>query len=493
MGGGRESAAARVKANGRVGTVVVHDPEDTMLTYKLQFADGGAPEVEWYAGDAVEMVDGAGALAAVPKHAGVAGPAGDTAVPGVSQEWVDTRVKGTPVQDEAFICMGGKAPRCPKPKKFKTSGPITLDVLQGEWVGSGGVQIAVLGTDVYMNNMPLRDHKVTLRDDGTVSSIGRLWQLDCWDSEGGIEFRCSSTRENMECAKVEVWQRKSAGSSGWYQKMKLLGYAGSSENPLERGIEGCMPGTSGAEMPEGYAKSKDAEDVALLSALVSQWREAETVSVRPMSVVPDFTNRAQTGLGVELVHFVAQSMRQKGFRKRKGNEGHDIPVLVREPPESEFHAEALQVWRERVSEEDGFPPVRASDDEEVFTSLGNGHFFQALNLFDCECVAINDADLHYVVGDDEALAEAVQEGVPSIVLRHQCPRPVRAKIADLLNKKRDFFWTLGEDGKVDVANMQENTEHCSQFEWLSKGMDAEQVNCLVRTHLGIKESKRIAG
>ena len=25
----------------------------------------------------------------------------------------------------------------------------------------------------------------------------------------------------------------------------------------------------------------------------------------------------------------------------------------------------------------GFPPVRVQDDEEIFTSLGNGHFFQA--------------------------------------------------------------------------------------------------------------------
>merc|ERR1712066_1229590 len=79
------------------------------------------------------------------------------------------------------------------------------------------------------------------------------------------------------------------------------------------------------------------------------------------------------------------------------------------------------------------------------------------------------------------------------VLRHETPRPVRAKIADLLNSKRDFMWTLGEDGNVDVSKAEENTGYCSQFEWLSKGMDASQVNCLVRTHLGIRDSKRIQG
>jgi hypothetical protein len=71
---------------------------------------------------------------------------------------------------------------------------------------------------------------------------------------------------------------------------------------------------------------------------------------------------------------------------------------------------------------------------------------------------------------------------------------VRSKIAELLNSKREFHWTLGEDGQVDLAvDAQEDKSHCSQFEWLSKGMDAEQVNCLVRTHLKITDSKRILG
>lgn len=254
-----------------------------------------------------------------------------------------------------------------------------------------------------------------------------------------------------------------------------------------------MPGTMGIEMPPGYATSKDREEVALLTSLVQQWREPESLKVRSYQVVPDFTNRAQTGLGVELVHFVATSMMTKGFKKHDGAQGHDIPVLVREPPSSAFHGEALKVWKQRVSEEEGFPPVRAPESEEIFTSLGNGHFFQALNLFDCQCTSINDANRKYIAGKDQALNEALTQGVTSVVLQHECPRLVRAKIAALLNTKREFFWTLSEDGKVDVSNMQENKEYCSQFEWLSKGMDAVQVDCLVRTHLGIKGSKRIMG
>jgi hypothetical protein len=235
------------------------------------------------------------------------------------------------------------------------------------------------------------------------------------------------------------------------------------------------------------------QDVKLLCTLISQWREPGLSPVQPRQVVPDATNRCETGLGVELVHFVAISMMNKGFKKRTGNSGHDIPVLVREPPDSETCKEALSIWKERVAEDEGFPPVRVQQDHEMFTSLGNGHFFQALNLFDCNCEAINEPGRVYRSGKDALLADALSKGVPSIVLKHDTPRPVRAKIAALLNARRDYRWTLSEDGNVDETNIEEDKAPCSQFEWLSKGMDAHQVNCLVRTHLGIRDSKRIQG
>lgn len=294
-------------------------------------------------------------------------------------------------------------------------------------------------------------------------------------------------------ARLDIWTRKTkAGPNpAEAERLKLLGYAGSAENPLARGIEGCTPGTSGAELSD---TAKDAQEVKLLAALVSQWREPELSKVRSWQVVPDATNRSQTGLGIELVHYIAKQIGKKGFQKRQANEGHDIPVVVREPPGSAFHAEALALWKEKVAEEEAFPSIRAKEDHELFTSLGNGHFFQALNCYDCEVMAINDDTGHrYIVGQDKLLREAISEGVPSIVLAHGTPRPVRAKIAELLNAKRDFLWTLNDDGTVDVSDMHENNSYCSQFEWLSKGMDAIQVNCLVRTHLGIKDSRRVVG
>jgi len=486
---------ARLRGSGRIGVVLCHDPDDALLSYKLEFSDGKEPQIDWYAASQVEQLSPAEeAIAPAPLSAFELAKQ-KLKSQEAAQDW-QGRVQGTPVMDESFICMGSKAPRCPAPAPKVAGGPVTLEVLQGAWLASGGAQIVISGTSVLINGLPLQAHLVQLNDDdGLVTSIGSLWQLQGWTDDGGLDFRCSSTREGMDCAKSEIWRRKDGGArndAAELERLRLLGYAGSAANPLSRGVEGCMPGTTGAELSSTAQAEKDAQDIALLGALIAQWRETELCMVLSRLVVPDATNRAQTGLGVELMHYIASSMRDKGFRKRRGKEGHDIPVVVREPPGDYFHTEALSLWRARVAEEDGFPPVRATEQDEIFTSLGNGHFFQALNCFACRHRCINEEGC-YDIGRDANLAQAIEEGVPSIVLRHETPRPVRAKIAELLNSKRDFLWTLGEDGKVDVNSLEESTAYCSQFEWLSKGMDAEQVNCLVRTHLGIRDSKRIQG
>merc|ERR1711988_1866078 len=107
-------------------------------------------------------------------------------------------VAGEVVHEQLEDCYedGPMAPQCPPAAR----GPITLEVLQGAWVGSSGSSIAVIGTEVFINGLPLNGHRVELDDNGNVVSIGRLWQLMGWTESGGVDFRCSSTRENMECA-----------------------------------------------------------------------------------------------------------------------------------------------------------------------------------------------------------------------------------------------------------------------------------------------------
>lgn len=54
-GGPLTGRAARVKVSGRIGEVVVHDPNDAQLAYKLKFNDGGFPAADWFSKDAVEV------------------------------------------------------------------------------------------------------------------------------------------------------------------------------------------------------------------------------------------------------------------------------------------------------------------------------------------------------------------------------------------------------------------------------------------------------
>ena len=67
-----------------------------------------------------------------------------------------------------------------------------------------------------------------------------------------------------------------------------------------------------------------------LSELIHRWREDRLVKVVSSNILPDCTNRERTGLSLEHVHYLATTFTTEGFRKRTNNEGHDIPVLVRE-------------------------------------------------------------------------------------------------------------------------------------------------------------------
>lgn len=382
----------------------------------------------------------------------------------------NSRYTWVPPQGDSADGLGGKASTGPAPEPKVSSGPITLEVLQGQWLSGNGTQISITGMVVYMNGVLLRRHGVELREDGTVIGIGQLKQVEGWAECGGIQFRANSAGgQYMEFAPKEVWTRQESLQSR-DERLRLLGYAGAaaSHEAGTRGVEGCIPGTLCQWMPS----SKDEGGVELLQTLIVQWREPEMRKVHSSKVVPDIINRESTGIGVELVHYIATSIREKGFKKRQERSGHDIPVVVYEPPGTDSHREALEVWKERVTEEHGFPPVRINDDEDMFTSLGNGHFFQALNLYACQWPALNESG-KYANVHDENLHDAIMQGVPSIVLKSTTPRPVRARIALLLNSTSDSLWTFGVDGNVDMSSIEERTGYTAQFERMSKHIPGE--------------------
>lgn len=153
---------------------------------------------------------------------------------------------------------------------------------------------------------------------------------------------------------------------------------------------------------KGYKKKVEpSAEVMELKKLIDSWREPAAVYVDSRLVVPDTSNRSHTGLSVDHCHLIASMMMIDGFRsrdpeeqrqhaQRKGaakggkawgeaKQGHDVPILVRGSPSSAISTESLDYWREVTSEDADWPQVTVQ--QSWFTSLGNGHFMQALNLF----------------------------------------------------------------------------------------------------------------
>lgn len=374
--------------------------------------------------------------------------------------------------------------------------PIVIDTLQGAWVNSVGAKISVDGTTVSLNGIPMHAHPINMNEDGTVKSIGRIWQLKGWLPDEKIEWKEAPSMEVAEYARSVVWSKATdENMTKWTAQMAGLGYSGSSKAPLDRGIEGCCPGTCDAKAKiVESVEDQDKAELAILNRLISDYRVPGLTKVPPRSVIPDFSNRGHTGLSVEHVHYLATSFQKNGFIKRVGNEGHDIPVLVRESRTSDLGQKSVENWRQKLSDEPGFPPKEHYENlfnqPHMYTSLGNGHFNQALNLFGNECVSIYNGR-QYTVGHDQNLREAVDEGVPAIVLRREIPLRDRETISRLLNSKREFKWDVNEDGTLNILNAQEDMRTCKQFEAMSKVLDAVELNCLVRAELGVTDSHRI--
>jgi hypothetical protein len=389
-------------------------------------------------------------------------------------------------------------PEVPKaPPKPAPTTPIVLETLQGDWVNSMGAKIKVDGMAVSLNGIPLNAHPLTFYEDDSVKSIGKIWQLKGWLEDEKIEWKEAPSLEVAEFARSVVWTKATdERMEEWNQQMKGLGYSGSSSAPLSRGIEGCCPGTSdaAAKVQVENTADQDKEELALLNRLVCEYRLPGLRKVAPRLVIPDFSNRGHTGLSVEHVHYLAKSFREKGFIERHGNKGHDIPVLVEEGTSSDLGKKSIANWRSKLADEPGFPPLEHYEKtfrgSQMYTSLGNGHFNQALNLFLCECKDIYGEN-RYLVGNDHKLKEAVEVGVDAIVLRNAIPLRDRETISKLLNSKREYKWQVAEDGSIDILDAKEDTHQVKQFEAMSKVLDAVELNCLVRAELNIKDSHRI--
>jgi len=351
---------------------------------------------------------------------------------------------------------------------------LPLEALQGEWVASRGEAVSVKGTDLSINGRATGGLKTTA------------------DGKRVIGFSIYTLQPTQAGKDQVLWH---AGPQEIIWRRAAKGEVDRRINWMDEMLTNIGQGLAAAANTggQGFNVNSEREAVVRLNAVIEKWREGPLIPVRSCDICPDWTNRAQTGLSVDHVHYIATMIQTNGFISRKRglntvDGAHDVPVLVRERAKEGIGHAAVEKWRESTSAEPAFPPFLLEDKEEAFCSLGNGHFSQALNLFRTGAKGLWTGSV-YTMQDDDALQEAIKDGVESVVLRSDMPIADRRFVSEMLNRSHGRPWSVGDDGRVsidgDVAAISG-----SQFVALSKVLDAEELSCLVRTKLGVDVDRK---
>lgn len=340
---------------------------------------------------------------------------------------------------------------------------LPLETLQGEWIASRGEVITVSGKDLLINGFPVAGG-LKLRGDGESVYGFSVYHLASQSADNG---QIAWQADHQEI----LWRRSEQGEA----------------KSLEARMGVRLHDRAFTCGGQAYDVQSDAEAVSRLNTLLDQWRESSLVRVPSCDICPDWTNRAQSGLSLEHVHYIATMISRNGFKSRRRglrtvDGAHDVPVLIRERCTSALGGAALTRWKEVVAGNPRFPHFMLGGKEEFFCSLGNGHFSQALNLFRCEAKNLW-TELPYLVHRDDALREALEDGVESVVLSGEMPAKDRRFVSDMLNKTHGGTWYVEADGRVRIEVS--TTTDYSQFVALSKVLDAEELSCLVRQKMGV--------
>jgi len=347
---------------------------------------------------------------------------------------------------------------------------IPLDSLQGDWVASRGEAIRVNGRTLTINGNAVMGGLKLTEDCQHVIGFG-IYRVQVAEAAGGQIFWAAGPQEI-------IWRRAEEGEvDGRIGKME------SATNNIGQGLAAAA-NTGG----QGFSVNSERDAVLRLNALIERWRVGPLVRVRSCAICPDWTNRAQTGLSLDHVHYIATMIATTGFKSRRRGatveEGaHDVPVLVRESLDTELGQGAWQKWREHISESPAFPPFFLENKRDFYCSLGNGHFSQALNLFRAGAEGLWTGQ-PYSVGTDDALREALDDGVEAVVLSNEMPTAERKFVSEMLNRAHGRTWRVGDDGQITIDGDVPAISG-SQFVALSKVLDAEELSTLVRVKLGV--------
>lgn len=351
---------------------------------------------------------------------------------------------------------------------------LPLEALQGEWVATRGETVTVKGTELSINGKPTGGLKISA--DGSRVVGFSIYKLQPKQTDKHQVMWHAGPQEL-------IWRRAAQGEVDNRIKnmFDILSNIG-------QGLAAAA-NTGG----EGFNVNSEREAVVRLNLVIEKWREGPLIPIRSCDICPDWTNRAQTGLSVDHVHYIATMIQTQGFISRRRGattaEGaHDVPVLVRESANTGIGHDAVAKWREHTTAEPAFPPFLFEGKDEVFCSLGNGHFSQALNLFRTGGKGLWTGST-YSAQDDDALQEALKDGVESVVLSSDMPTADRRFVSEMLNRAHGRPWQVGDDGRVSIDGDVPAISG-SQFVALSKVLDAEELSCLVRTKLGVDVDRR---
>eukprot|EP00928_Gymnodinium_smaydae_P020539 TRINITY_DN17938_c0_g1_i1.p1 TRINITY_DN17938_c0_g1~~TRINITY_DN17938_c0_g1_i1.p1 ORF type:complete len:435 (-),score=38.89 TRINITY_DN17938_c0_g1_i1:490-1794(-) len=343
---------------------------------------------------------------------------------------------------------------------------LLIEDLNGSWVASRGETIVIFGDAILINGIPAQGgfrfngeniigftvYEVKGVKRGALANVEEV----VWQSKYSQDDEQSWTRVDQE----EVQRRNARTQKTMNQTAAIAGGS-------------------------AFAYLSDAEQVIKLNSLIKEWSIGSLVQVRSCDICPDATNRAHTGLAVEHVHYIATCIRSEGFKDRISGhpDAHDVPVLVRERSTSKLGRQAMEKWHQAVKDQPPFPPYLLDGKDEIFCSLGSGHFSQALNLFRIGGRSLWSQE-RYVV-KEPALQRALDDGISSIVLSPDIPVEERAWIAEMLNKTHGRKMRVGEDGRVIIEDGE--AAQASQFVALSKVLDATELGLLVRVKMGVAE------
>ena len=222
----------------------------------------------------------------------------------------------------------------------------------------------------------------------------------------------------------------------------------------------------------------------------------------PRLVIPDATNRANSGVSLEHAHGIAMSICEDGF-----NENHDVPVVVRERARDMLKSDAYRRW-EAFSRANAARALRRCRRERgrrgggAYATLGSSHLNLALKLIEYDVPSVferrweRSRRIRY--GDaltrDAGLREAIVNGLPSVVLRSETPPEARREISLMLNRAEDVGFRINERGEaVRVRDGGDEIKELTVFEALSRTLDSEELSSLARIKYGLDLDDAEAG